>query len=206
MTLANKLTVLRLLFVPVLLVFLFMDCAWCDIGALVVFLLGSFTDFLDGYVARKTKSITNFGKLADPLADKILVLSALCVLIKTAEASIVCIVIILMREFAVSGLRVLCAAGNSKVVPAGIWGKAKTVTQMIAVSLLIINTRLPQLEPISIGNIMLIISGIGFTNALRDLFVGDSIAGVLRLLEAVLTAIAIAAGYFVFVFLRGAVL
>ena len=157
MTLANKLTVLRLLFVPVLLVFLFLGYEWCDIAALGVFLLGSFTDFLDGYIARKTKSVTNFGKLADPLADKILVLSALCVLIKTAEASIVCIVIILTREFAVSGLRVLCAAGNSKVVPAGIWGKAKTVTQMIAVSLLIINTRLPHVEPVSIGNIALII-------------------------------------------------
>jgi len=157
MTLANKLTVLRLLFVPVLLVFLFLGYEWCDIAALAVFLLGSFTDFLDGYIARKTGSVTNFGKLADPLADKILVLSALCVLIKTAEASIICIVIIITREFAVSGLRVLCAAGNSKVVPAGIWGKAKTVTQMIAVSLLIINTRIPLILGMSAGNIMLII-------------------------------------------------
>lgn len=135
MNLPNKLTLARILLVPV-----FMFCAaqafrpgWM-LAAGVVFALASLTDFLDGYLARKWNMVTDFGKFADPLADKLLTTTAFVYMMVSGACSPVVLVIILAREFAVSGVRMLAAAQN-RVVAANLWGKAKTVLQMLTIIL-----------------------------------------------------------------------
>jgi CDP-diacylglycerol--glycerol-3-phosphate 3-phosphatidyltransferase len=133
MNLPNKLTLLRILLVPFFVAFLLIEqipfsCLW----ALVVFIIASITDFLDGYIARKYNMITDFGKFADPLADKILVLGALLCFVQLGLCDCVAVIIVLFREFAVTSVR-LIAAASGKVVAANIWGKVKTVTQMVAI-------------------------------------------------------------------------
>lgn len=138
MNLPNKLTVLRILLVPFFVVFLLIEqipfgCLW----ALLVFIIASITDFLDGHYARKHNMVTDFGKFADPLADKILVISAFCCFIQMSIIGAVPVIIVLFREFAVTSVR-LVAAAKGTVVSANIWGKAKTVSQMIAIILTIL--------------------------------------------------------------------
>lgn len=133
MNLPNKLTLLRILLVPLFVVFLLIEqiplsCLW----ALIVFVLASITDFFDGYIARKYNMVTDFGKFADPLADKILVISAFCCFIEMGIMGAVPVIIVLFREFAVTSVR-LVAAAKGTVVAANMWGKAKTVSQMIAI-------------------------------------------------------------------------
>ena len=133
MNLPNKLTLLRILLVPFFVAFLLIEqipfsCLW----ALVMFIIASVTDFLDGYIARKYNMITDFGKFADPLADKILVISAFCCFIQMGIIGAVPVIIVLFREFAVTSVR-LVAAAKGTVVAANMWGKAKTVSQMIAI-------------------------------------------------------------------------
>lgn len=131
----NKLTILRVLMVPLFMIFMLYDsipyARW--IGA-ALFVAAFFTDWLDGYLARKNGQVTNFGKIMDPLADKMLVTAALVCL--TAEGSISpwVSVIILAREFVVSGIRI-AAASEGNVIAASIWGKAKTMWQFIALTL-----------------------------------------------------------------------
>lgn len=131
----NKLTILRVLMVPLFMIFMLYDsipyARW--IGA-ALFVAAFFTDWLDGYLARKNGQVTNFGKIMDPLADKMLVTAALVCL--TAEGSISpwVSVIILAREFIVSGIRI-AAASEGNVIAASIWGKAKTMWQFIALTL-----------------------------------------------------------------------
>ncbi len=135
MNLPNKLTLGRVILVPVF-VFLYMTDR--TLAALTVFLAASFTDYLDGYLARKHKLITNFGKIMDPLADKILVYSAFCCMVENGTIPSWMLIVILAREFAVSGMRTV-AASEGIVIAAGTTGKIKTVLQMIAVPLLILN-------------------------------------------------------------------
>lgn len=137
MNLPNKLTLLRILLVPFFVAFLLIEqipfsCLW----ALVIFIIASITDFFDGYIARKHNLITDFGKFADPLADKILVISAFCCFIQMGIIGAVPVIIVLFREFAVTSVR-LVAAAKGTVVAANMWGKAKTVSQMIAIILTI---------------------------------------------------------------------
>lgn len=137
MNLPNKLTLLRILLVPFFVAFLLIEqipfsCLW----ALVVFIIASITDFFDGYIARKHNMITDFGKFADPLADKILVISAFCCFIQMGLIGAVPVIIVLFREFAITSVR-LIAATKGTVVAANMWGKAKTVSQMIAIILTI---------------------------------------------------------------------
>lgn len=135
MNLPNKLTLLRFLLVPV-----FMVCAsfrfepgW-TLAAGIVFALASFTDFLDGYLARRNHMVTDFGKFADPLADKLLTTTAFIYMMTLNACHPVVLVIILAREFAVSGLRMVAAgAPGGKVIAANLWGKVKTVLQMVTV-------------------------------------------------------------------------
>ena len=133
MNLPNKLTLLRILLVPV-----FMVCAsqgystgWM-LASGIVFAVASFTDFLDGHLARKWNMVTDFGKFADPLADKLLTTTAFLYMMEMGACSPVVLVIILAREFAVSGLRMV-AAGSGHVIAANMWGKVKTVLQMVTV-------------------------------------------------------------------------
>ncbi len=131
MNLPNKLTLARIVLVPV-----FMVCAanrWM-LAAGLIFAAASFTDFLDGYIARKYHLVTDFGKFADPLADKLLTTTAFVYMIVDGICDPVVVVLILAREFAVSGLRMVAAgAKDGKVIAANMWGKVKTVLQMLTI-------------------------------------------------------------------------
>lgn len=140
MNLPNRLTILRTLMIPVFLFFLLTDYAgncskWI---AVIVFILASLTDFLDGHIARKYNLVTNFGKFMDPLADKLLVSSAMIALVGMHRLSSIVAIIIIAREFIISGFR-LIAAENGVVIAANYWGKFKTVSQMIMIILLILH-------------------------------------------------------------------
>ena len=142
MNLANKLTMIRIFLVPVFLVFITVkDIPYGSIIATVIFIIASLTDQLDGYIARSRNQITNFGKFMDPLADKLLVTAALVSLVELKLVAGWAVVIILVREYAVSGLRTL-AASDGIVIAASWWGKIKTVTQMIAILLLLLKVNI----------------------------------------------------------------
>jgi CDP-diacylglycerol---glycerol-3-phosphate 3-phosphatidyltransferase len=129
----NKLTILRMFLVPVFMVLLlFNQIPYHMLFALIVFILASVTDLIDGKLARKYNQITNFGKLMDPLADKLLVTSALICFVGLGLADVWAVVIIIAREFLVTSIR-LIAAGSGKVIAANIWGKIKTNSQIVAV-------------------------------------------------------------------------
>lgn len=135
MNLPNKLTILRILLIPVFIVFAVpSNIPHRYIIACLVFSVAAFTDYLDGHIARKRGLVTDFGKFADPLADKILTTVAFLYMMRDGVCDPVVLVIILTREFAVSGLRMVAAgAKDAKVIAANIWGKVKTVTQMITI-------------------------------------------------------------------------
>lgn len=131
MNLPNKLTILRLVFIPFYVFFLMTDYfSFTSHVALVIFILASLTDTLDGMIARKYNLITDFGKFADPLADKILVLSGMVCFVALGRMPYWVCILILAREFAVSGFR-LVLASKGTVVAASVWGKFKTVVQII---------------------------------------------------------------------------
>ena len=138
MNLPNKLTVLRIIMVPFFVFFMLTDTGgaankWI---ALVLFCIASLTDLLDGKIARKYNLVTNFGKFMDPLADKLLVCSAMICMIESGQLSAAFVIIIIAREFIISGFR-LVASDNGVVIAASYWGKFKTVSQMAMVILLI---------------------------------------------------------------------
>lgn len=141
MNLANKLTILRMILVPVFLLFVAVKIKYGILLATGIFILASITDKLDGYIARKRNEITNFGKFMDPLADKLLVTSALVALVEFQIIHTWIAMIIISREFAVSGLRTL-AASEGKVIAASWWGKIKTVIQIIAIIISLLNLSL----------------------------------------------------------------
>ena len=136
MNLPNKLTLGRLVLTAFFVAFLSTDTHWGDVIALALFIIASVTDWLDGYLARKLNQMTNFGKLMDPLADKVLVASALICLITTKEYHVGipawAVIIIITREFLITGLRQL-AAGQGVILPADHLGKHKTAWQMITI-------------------------------------------------------------------------
>jgi CDP-diacylglycerol--glycerol-3-phosphate 3-phosphatidyltransferase len=136
LNLPNVLTVVRILLVPVLVAALLSATASGDLLAAVVFVVASVTDALDGWIARRRKSESTFGKLMDPLADKLLVVAALVSLVSLDRLSAWVAMVIIAREFAVTGLRQL-AMEEGHVIPASIWGKLKTVTQIAMVLVLI---------------------------------------------------------------------
>lgn len=138
MNLANKLTLLRIFLVPLFVIFMILDSNYYGvIIATIIFIIASITDKIDGYIARSRNQITNFGKFMDPLADKLLVTAALVSLVQLDVIPAWAVIIILSREFAVTGLRTLAAA-EGKVIAASNWGKLKTVFQMLAIILLLI--------------------------------------------------------------------
>lgn len=133
MNLPNKLTLMRIILVPFFVAFLLIDSMPHHyLIALVIFIIASLTDMLDGKIARKNNMVTDFGKFADPLADKILVTAAFACFVQLDIVNAVFIILVLFREFTVTSIR-LVAAEQGKVVAANIWGKAKTVSQMIAI-------------------------------------------------------------------------
>ena len=140
MNLPNKLTVLRVIMVPFFVFFMLTDVGgaankWI---ALVLFIVASLTDMLDGKIARKYNLVTNFGKFMDPLADKLLVCSAMICLIPSGKLPTAVVIVIIAREFIISGFR-LVASDNGVVIAANYWGKFKTVSQMIMIILLMLD-------------------------------------------------------------------
>ena len=135
----NKLTLLRVIMIPFFVVFMLADWGtWSDWVALAIFVVASATDWLDGYLARKYHLVTNFGKFMDPLADKLLVCSAMICLIDLGRIPSWVVIIIIGREFVISGFR-LIASDNGIVIAANYWGKFKTVCQMVMIIVLIAN-------------------------------------------------------------------
>ena len=150
MNVPNKITVSRIFLIPIFLIIMLVPFSWGEISLLgtsmpvthfvgaLIFILASTTDWIDGYYARKYNLVTNLGKFLDPLADKLLVSAALIVLVELQFAPSWIVIIIISREFAVTGLR-LVLAGEGEVVAANMLGKIKTWTQIVAISLLLLH-------------------------------------------------------------------
>ena len=140
MNLANKLTIIRIILVPIMVIIPFfglkmevlgIPLTWIIVD--LIFIIASITDKLDGHIARSRNQITTFGKFLDPIADKILVISAMIMLVESSRLPAWIPIIVLFREFIVSGYRLVSVEKGGKVIAASIWGKLKTVTQMIAI-------------------------------------------------------------------------
>jgi CDP-diacylglycerol--glycerol-3-phosphate 3-phosphatidyltransferase len=138
MNLANRLTLIRIILVPVFMLFLLIKIEYGEYIAAAIFVLAALTDSLDGYIARKHNQITKLGKLMDPLADKLLITAALISLVQMDKISAWIATIIIAREFVVTGLRSV-AASEGMVIAASIWGKLKTISQIVAVVAIILN-------------------------------------------------------------------
>ena len=140
MNLANKLTILRIVLVVIMIIINFFSIPGDFLGVPtnawileIIFIVASITDHLDGKIARSRNQITNFGKFLDPIADKILVITTLIILVEKGQIPAWIPIIIVFREFIVSGYRLIAVENGGKVIAANIWGKLKTVTQMIAI-------------------------------------------------------------------------
>ena len=156
MNLPNQLTVLRILLIPIFVILMMLSevgAVW-SFFATFVFIVASVTDYLDGYLARKYHLVTAFGKFADPLADKMLVMSAFICLVSLGKVSMWIACVIVCRELAVTGLRLLLVQ-DGEVMAAALPGKIKTATQMLAIIFLIMNDFPLQMLPFSIGTILL---------------------------------------------------
>jgi len=147
MNLANKLTLFRIILVPIMVIIPFLGLdnkilldiplGWIVVEA--IFVIASITDKLDGYIARSRNQITTFGKFLDPIADKILVLAAMIMLVEAGRLPAWIPIVVLFREFIVSGYRLIAVGNDGNVIAASIWGKLKTVTQMIALILALVD-------------------------------------------------------------------
>ena len=164
MNIPNKLTIIRIILVPIMVIIPFLGIQGDVLGipityiiVNIIFIVASATDKLDGYLARKWNQVTTFGKFADPLADKILVLAAMMMLVEMDKLPAWIPIIVIAREFIVSGYRLIAVEKGGKVIAASIWGKLKTATQMVAIILAFIDTNpfgavfTGQLEGISLG-------------------------------------------------------
>jgi CDP-diacylglycerol--glycerol-3-phosphate 3-phosphatidyltransferase len=150
MNLPNKLTIFRVILIPFFLFFLYTDF-WGSANAYIavaIFIVASLTDLLDGKIARKYNMVTNFGKFMDPLADKLLVCSAMIALVDLGKLAGWIVVIIIAREFIISGFR-LVASDNGVVIAASYWGKFKTTFQMIMIILLVLDLPLPYMNVVN---------------------------------------------------------
>jgi len=180
MTTANKITIIRILLVPVFMAFMLYGEVWSQVAALIIFVIASATDGIDGYIARHYNQITNFGKFMDPLADKMLTTAAFLVLLEFGRISSVAVMIVLAREFMVSGVRMIAGA-EGKVIAASMLGKIKTVSQMMAIVAAIIlmnNNLFPEQETamlltdilVWISTAITVISGIDYIVKNREIF------------------------------------
>jgi len=167
--LPNKITISRVLLIPIFVMFMLVDFGFGNVVIMntemsmehliggLIFIFASITDWLDGYIARKYELVTNMGKFLDPLADKLLVSAAFIILVELGTASSWIVIIIISREFAVTGLR-LILAGGGEVVAANQLGKIKTVTQIIAIVSLLLNNIYFESIGVPFGTIMLYIA------------------------------------------------
>ena len=146
MNLANKITIIRIFLVPIMVIIPFLNIKsslWgIPTGYIIIdiiFIIAALTDKLDGYIARSRNQITNFGKFLDPIADKIVVITAMVMLVEFNHLPAWIPIIVIFREFVVSGYRLIAVQTSGKVIAANIWGKLKTVTQMVAIALAFID-------------------------------------------------------------------
>jgi CDP-diacylglycerol--glycerol-3-phosphate 3-phosphatidyltransferase len=137
MTTANKLTLIRVIMIPLFLLVLYLGIPYANYVALAIFALASITDFADGYIARHYNQVTDFGKFMDPLADKALVCAAMCWFVDCGLMPGWALLVVLLREFAVSGLRMIASEGG-KVIAAAWSGKVKTFSTMICIILMLL--------------------------------------------------------------------
>lgn len=153
MNIPNRLTMMRILLIPIFIVFVSIPgFSPGYLIAAVIFAIASFTDFLDGYIARKQNLVTDFGKFADPLADKILTTVAFIYMVVDGACHPVVLVIIIVREFAVSGVRMIAASSKEgEVIAANMWGKVKTVIQMVTIILYYFMAGIQHLMPLASG-------------------------------------------------------
>lgn len=160
MTTASKITLVRVVMIPVFMALLLMG--W-NIPALIVFIVASCTDFVDGYIARHYNQVSDFGKFLDPLADKLLVISCMVIFIQWGRMPAWAVMIVLTREFAVTGLR-LVAVENGRVIAAAWLGKIKTASTMVGLCLMLLFTGSPVLDWVVTGVIVLttLVSGIEY--------------------------------------------
>lgn len=180
MNLPNKLTILRVLMIPFFLFFLLTDIVGGEYSkyiALAIFIVASLTDLIDGKIARKYNLVTNFGKFMDPLADKLLVSSALISFVGMDRLPVWIVVVIISREFIISGFR-LVASDNGVVIAASMWGKYKTTFQMLMIILLILELNVPYIGIIEnlfiyVALALTIISLIDYIVKNRTVMAGD---------------------------------
>lgn len=156
MTSASKITLARILMVPLFMAVMLSGMKYAREIALVIFIAASITDALDGYIARKYDQITVFGKFADPLADKLLITAALLIFVQYGQMPSWAAMIIITREFAVTGLRLIAAAGN-KVIAAGFSGKVKTVSSIVAVCIMMTDLTWIMIGPVSVNTICVLV-------------------------------------------------
>ena len=169
MNLPNKLTILRVILIPVFLVVLlgrFIPSPLNRYIAIGIFIIASLTDMLDGHIARSRNLVTNFGKFMDPLADKLLVSAAMIAMVEMGDIPSWVVIIIISREFAITGFRILAIEAN-KVIAASWWGKIKTTTQMIMIIYILIGFKGVVLQSIGsfligLATIFTIISGVDY--------------------------------------------
>lgn len=172
MNTANKLTMLRVIMIPVFMVALYLNFPFNNIVALVIFILASVTDFIDGYVARNFNQITDFGKFMDPLADKLLVTAAMLWFVEAGQMSAWVLLIVIAREFAVSGLRMV-AAPKGVVIAAAWSGKIKTASTMVCICIMLVP--IPEiLNTLCVAVILIttVVSGIEYFVKNRSVFSG----------------------------------
>ncbi len=163
----NKLTIARMILTPIFLfVFTFEAIPQHELWGTILFVIGSFTDFLDGKIARKQNIVTTFGKLTDPIADKMLTTAALLIFLREGLCSVWIPMIVLTREFAVASVRMVSSA-QGLVIPANVWGKLKTISQMIFTIFIMVlmilesNSLLPASFPLAtLSNILLWITAV----------------------------------------------
>lgn len=151
MNLPNKLTVLRIILIPLFVCFLLVKIPYGTYLAAFIFILAALTDSLDGYLARRWRQITKLGIILDPLADKLLITAALISLVQLHQIAGWIAIIIIGREFAVSGLRAV-KAEEGIIIPASIWGKLKTITQVVAVLLVILQKHYLPFTKVPLGD------------------------------------------------------
>lgn len=171
----NKLTLLRVIMIPLFIFFYLYDIVpGAGLIATVLFVLAFFTDWLDGFLARKTNQVTNFGKIMDPLADKVLVAAAMVCMTADGMVNPWITIAILAREFTVSGIRI-AAAAEGNVVAASIWGKLKTVWQFIAITVALLLNAFGLLQLKSVVDILMwvnlaltVLSGIDYIMKNKD--------------------------------------
>jgi len=169
MNIPNQITVSRVIMIPIFVIFMLIDFGWGDVTFLgatipvehligaIIFIVASVTDFIDGYYARKYNLVTNMGKFLDPLADKLLVAAALVILVDLGYAPAWVVIVILSREFAVTGLRAILAEGG-EVVAAKQLGKIKMWTQIVAISALLLHNVFFEMFSIPFATIMLYVA------------------------------------------------